>query len=285
MNMAQFALSLSFTFLFMIQIGFSQSPASLKVMTFNIRYDNPGDGEYSWEHRKERVTDILDFYQADVFGLQEALHHQVLYVENQLPNYRRVGVGRDDGQEEGEYSPIFFNTEILESIDQGTFWLSKTPDQPSKDWDAALPRIATWVTLRHLSTGDTLLVCNTHFDHRGETARLESAKLLKEKLPQIAENHPVILMGDFNSPPQSNPYQAIVKSDTFRDAKTISEKTSIGPEPTFSGFRVTSELDSDRIDHIFVSNPLKVLRHATISEEQNGSYPSDHFPVFAEIGW
>ncbi|MGD1890320.1 MAG: endonuclease/exonuclease/phosphatase family protein [Cyclobacteriaceae bacterium] len=254
-------------------------------MTFNIRYDNPGDAEHAWEHRKERVASILYFYNVDVFGLQEALHHQLIYLEEQFPNYERIGVGRDDGKEKGEYSPIFFNPSILESIDQGTLWLSKTPDKPSKDWDAALPRIATWILLRHISTKDTLLVCNTHFDHRGETARLESAKFLKEKLPQMAKNYPVILMGDFNSSPESEPYQTLVNGDTFLDAKKASEIPSIGPERTFSGFKVTPELTSDRIDHIFITSGLDVLRHATISEEQNGSYPSDHFPVFAELSW
>lgn len=279
------AFNLTIILFLIIQMGFSQTQPSLKIMTFNIRYDNPGDGVHAWNHRKERVANILHFYSADVFGLQEALHHQVAYIEEQFPDFKRVGVGRDDGREKGEYSPVFYNPSVLESLDQGTFWLSQTPNQPSKDWDAALPRIATWVLLRHLSSGDTLLVCNTHFDHRGERARLESAKLLKAKLPHLARTHPIVLMGDFNSSPESSPYQTLVQGTIFRDAKTSSSLTPIGPDPTFSGFVVTSELSSDRIDHIFVSNSLEVLRHATISEEQNGSYPSDHFPVFAEIGW
>ena len=283
--MIRLTLSLITTLFLMAQEGISQSTPSLKVMTFNIRYDNPGDGEHSWEYRKQRVTNILQFYNANVFGLQEALHHQVTYLEKQLPDLKRVGVGRDDGKEKGEYSPIFYDSDILESVEQGTFWLSKTPDKPSKDWDAALPRIATWVLLHHLSTGDTIFVCNTHFDHRGEDARLESARLLKNKLPQLAQNHPVVLMGDFNSSPESDPYKALVKGRNFLDAKLVSSHTSIGPEPTFSGFKVTPELDSDRIDHIFVSGSINVLRHATITEEQNGNYPSDHFPVYAEISW
>ncbi|MEM9834787.1 MAG: endonuclease/exonuclease/phosphatase family protein, partial [Bacteroidota bacterium] len=256
---------------------------TLKIISFNIRYDNPGDAEHRWDNRKERVVNLLKFYQADVFGLQEALHHQVTYVEEAFPYYRRVGVGRDDGGTKGEYSPIFYDTAQLQSIDEGTFWLSTTPDKPSKDWDAALPRIATWVSLRNKSTKNTILVCNSHFDHRGKVARLESAKLLQEKLPMLANGKPIVLMGDFNSAPNSAPYQVLNSGETLKDAYIKSNLSPVGPEQSFSGFVVTPDLPGERIDHIFVSPSLKVLRYAIISEEKNGAYPSDHFPVFAEI--
>lgn len=266
-------------------MSLSEPAATLNIMSFNIRYDNPGDGEHAWSHRKERVANIIHFYGADIFGLQEALYHQVQYIEGQFPDYQRVGVGRDDGKLNGEFSPIFFNTTILESIEQGTFWLSQTPNRPSKDWDAALPRIATWVLLRHLPTSDTLLFCNTHFDHRGEEARKQSAQLLVEKLPELAGNYPIILTGDFNLPPSSEGIQTMSDSRILRDAKLASQTEAIGPEPTFGGFEVTSQIPGQRIDYIFISNQLQTLRFATITEEQNGSYPSDHFPVFAEISW
>ncbi|MEO0334695.1 MAG: endonuclease/exonuclease/phosphatase family protein, partial [Bacteroidota bacterium] len=219
---------------------------TLKVISFNIRYDNPGDGEHRWDNRKERVVNLLKFYQADVFGLQEALHHQVTYVEEYFPNYRRVGVGRDDGNTKGEYSPIFYDTTRLQNIAQGTFWLSTTPDKPSKEWDAALPRIATWVILQNKSTGDKVLVCNTHFDHRGDIARLESAKLLQKKLPTLADDASVILMGDFNSDPDSAPYQALNDGNNLVDAYVSSELPPVGPEKSFSGFVVTPDLPGDR---------------------------------------
>jgi len=262
----------------------STEPATtVKIISFNIRYDNPKDGEHRWDNRKERVVNLLKFYQADVFGLQEALHHQVTYVEEYFPNFRRVGVGRDNGKEAGEFSPIFYNGDLYESKAEGTFWLSTTPDKPSKDWDAALPRIATWVFLQNKSTDSNVLICNTHFDHRGETARIESAKLLVRKLPELAQNAPVILMGDFNSDPQSAPYQVLSGSEKMEDAWERSEMLPIGPVKSFSGFVVTPDLPGDRIDHIFVSPSLEVSRMAIISEERNGAYPSDHFPVFAEI--
>ena len=270
-------------FFSLLVMSCAEPSPTLKVISFNICYDNPGDSEHRWDNRKERVVNLLKFYQADVFGLQEALHHQVTHVEEHFPNYRRVGVGRDDGKMKGEYSPIFYDTTKLQSIDEGTFWLSTTPEKPSKDWDAALPRIATWVILQKKSTEENILVCNTHFDHRGEVARLESAKLLQKKLPALADGTPVILMGDFNSDPDSAPYQALNDGNNLVDAYVSSELPPVGPEKSFSGFVVTPDLPGDRIDHIFVSPSLKVLRYAVISEEKAGSYPSDHFPVFAEI--
>ncbi|WKN43368.1 endonuclease/exonuclease/phosphatase family protein [Tunicatimonas pelagia] len=267
----------------LLTMSFVEPSSTLKVITFNIRYDNPQDGEHRWDNRKERVVNLLKFYQADIFGLQEALHHQVTYLEENFSDFSRVGVGRDDGKEAGEYSPIFYNNTIFESTGEGTFWLSTTPNMPTKDWDAALPRIATWVMLRNRSTSDTILVCNTHFDHRGDTARQESAKLLASKLPELASNIPIILMGDFNSNPQSAPYRIIDESEALQDAWKKSELPPVGPEKSFSGFTVTPDLPGDRIDHIFVSASLKVSRMAIISEERGGTYPSDHFPVFVEI--
>ncbi|MGB3588713.1 MAG: endonuclease/exonuclease/phosphatase family protein [Tunicatimonas sp.] len=264
-------------------ISSTKPAATVKIISFNIRYDNPKDGEHRWDNRKERVVNLLKFYQADVFGLQEALHHQVTYVEEHFPNFRRVGVGRDDGKEAGEYSPIFYDADLYESTAEGTFWLSTTPNMPSKDWDAALPRIATWVLLRNRLTRDSLLICNTHFDHRGGTARLESAKLLDRKLLELASDAPVILMGDFNSNPESTPYKTLNESENLADAWNKSVLPPVGPEKSFSGFAVTPNLPGDRIDHIFVSPSLDVHRMAIISEEKNGAYPSDHFPVFAEI--
>lgn len=269
----------------LLSMGFTEPAPHINVMSFNIRYDNPGDGEHAWSYRKERVVNLIQFYQPDVFGLQEAVHHQVTYVEDHFPNYNRVGVGRDDGKEAGEYSPLFVNKETFEIIDHGTFWLSRTPDEPSKDWDAALPRVATWALLRHSATGDTVLACNTHFDHRGVEARLESAKLLREKLPEMGKQYPLILMGDFNSTPTSEAYKVLVKSENWSDAYLESQIPPIGPNRSSSGFVVTPEKQGNRIDYIFVNDQVNVHRYAIISEEREGSYPSDHFPVFAEISW
>ena len=163
--------------------------AGLRMMSYNIRYNNPGDGVRAWDRRKEEVAALIRFYEPDVLGLQEVLHGQLLYLEEQLPEYGRVGVGRDDGKQAGEYSPVFYRKNQLELLNHGTFWLSETPDQPSVGWDASMERIATWGQFRRKNKGDTVWCVNTHFDHRGEQARQESAQLIRRWIKKHAANH------------------------------------------------------------------------------------------------
>lgn len=189
--------------------GAATPSASLRAVTFNIRYDNPNDGVHTWLNRRDRVAQLLREFDADVIALQEALKHQLDFLQSELPGWTFVGVGRTDGDESGEFSPVGFRTDRFELIDWGTWWLSPTPEHPSRGWDAALPRIATWVRMRDVESDLTSLVVGTHFDHRGEVARLESARLLAAKL---ADEPHVILMGDFNAPPDSPPHRALVPS-------------------------------------------------------------------------
>ena len=272
----------------LVGVAFNQKPmaeSTLRVMSYNIRYDNPEDGRNAWSQRKERVANLIRFYQADLIGLQEVLYRQLTYLEGQLDGYGRIGVGRDDGKQKGEFSPIFYAQEKLELLDNGTFWLSETPDRPSVGWDASMERIATWGQFRYRATGDTVFFFNTHFDHRGEQARQESAQLLRQRINKQANNYPVILTGDFNSDPQSVPYQLLTDDKDLRDALTISEIPPVGPDRSFSGFDVTDSLPGERIDYVFVTPQFSVQRHAIITSFSNGHFPSDHLPVVADLMW
>ena len=261
------------------------SPSTLRVMSYNIRYDTPDDGRNAWSHRKEKVANLIRFYQADLIGLQEALYRQLTYLEGQLEGYGRIGVGRDDGKQQGEFSPILYAQDQLELLDNGTFWLSETPERPSVGWDASMERIATWGQFRYRSGGDTVFYFNTHFDHRGEKARQESAQLLRKKIDEYASNHPVIVTGDFNSDPASVPYQRMTHDGGLRDAKVVSETPPIGPDQSYSGFEVTDSLPGKRIDYVFVGPSVHVRRYATITSFSDGHFPSDHLPVVADMDW
>ena len=263
----------------------AMSETSLRIMSYNIRYDNPGDGINAWGKRKERVASLIQFYQADLIGLQEVLYGQLTYLEEQLAGYGRIGVGRDDGKQKGEFSPIFYSQEKLELLDQGTFWLSDTPDRHSVGWDASMERIASWGQFRHKASGDTVFFFNTHFDHRGQQAREESARLLLQTVAEQASGYPVFVTGDFNSDPQSVPYRLLTKNQMLRDAKNISAIPHVGPERSYSGFEVTDSLPGERIDYVFVGPDVRVARHAIVTSFGLGYYPSDHLPVVADVEW
>ena len=263
----------------------SMSDIQLSVMTYNIRYANPEDGRNAWQYRKEEVSHLIQFYGADLIGLQEVVYEQLMYLEDELTDYGRIGVGRDDGKQSGEFSPIFYAQEKLVLLDQGTFWLSETPERPSVGWDAAMERIATWGKFRHQASGDTLFFLNTHFDHRGENARRESARLIRHWIGQQARDKPIIITGDFNANPTSEPYRIMTGDGQLNDAMEVSQRSSVGRLGTFSGFAVTPKLPGERIDYIFASSDIQVLRHQIVSSHRTGYYPSDHLPVFAELRW
>ncbi|HDR88016.1 MAG TPA: endonuclease/exonuclease/phosphatase family protein [Bacteroidetes bacterium] len=175
--------------------------SSLTVMTFNIRLDTPADGDNAWPYRKEMAASMVRFHRADVAGLQEVLHHQVTQLDSLLQDYARIGTGRDDGARNGEYSPIFYNKEKLECLQNGQFWLSENPGTPGIGWDAACPRIVTWGKFRNRHNRKTFYHFNTHFDHVGQTARRESARLIKRKIQEIAGDAPVVSYRRFQFPP------------------------------------------------------------------------------------
>lgn len=262
----------------------SSAASSVNVLSFNIRYNNPDDGEHAWPNRKGMVASVVRFHAADLIGMQEVLRSQIDDLTVLLPNYSWYGVGRNDGKNSGEFSPIFYRRDRFQLLDSGEFWLSRNPDQiGSKSWDAALPRIATWVKFRDRESKQEFIHLNTHFDHRGEVARARSAELILDRLKTLSGNMPVVVTGDFNVPPESEAYATM--TSMLVDSKLESVSEPHGPEGTFGGFTVKVGDTGDRIDYVFVAEGTKVLRYAALSDQWDGRYPSDHLPVLAEIIW
>lgn len=261
----------------------------LRIMTFNIRLNTPDDGPNQWSYRKDMAASMIRFHDADIAGLQEALKDQVDDLAARLPEYGWFGVGRDDGREAGEYMAVFYRSDRVQVLEQSTFWLSETPDSVSKGWDAACFRVVTWGRFEDKRTGKVFYLFNTHFDHIGETARRESVKLLLKRVVLTAGPDPVIVTGDFNSPPGSEPYQVITQglpggeAAGLIDTKNVARFPHHGPEATFRGFSPAESPDDKPIDHIFIKNRVRVVFHGTLSDTFDGKFPSDHMPVLAEV--
>ena len=273
---------MKFTFLFMSLIfGLNSLPAQeIAIMTYNIRMATESDGADAWSKRKEFLTSQVLFYAPDVMGVQEALPEQMEYLAKNLTGYKHVGVGRE-GENKGEFSALFYNAKKLEVLESNTFWLSTTPEKISTGWDAALPRICTYALFQDKETETRFWVFNTHFDHVGVEARKYSAQLILDKIKELNTlNYPVIVTGDFNLEPDSEPI-AVLENELNDTAKT-SLSGSFGPEGTFNGFQFDEPV-TRRIDYIFTgkTSPVKVLKHATLSDSKNLHYASDHLPVYA----
>jgi len=269
-------------FLFLLLIPVTLLSQQMNVISYNIRYNNPNDGQNAWPNRVEMVNGLFRFHDPDIFGLQEALYEQILDIQNGLPGFEWFGVGRDDGDKAGEFSPIFFNKSKFILLKKGTFWLSETPEKPGLGWDAACNRIVTWGRFQSKVTGKQFLVFNTHFDHRGVEARKNSALLIEEKIKEIVndKNLPVILTGDFNLTPDQEPI--ILLKKYLEDSYDVSEEPRYGPEGTFSGFKIDADLDR-RIDYVFVQGEIKVLEYAVLTDNKDKLTPSDHLPVFVRV--
>ncbi|MEP7320145.1 MAG: endonuclease/exonuclease/phosphatase family protein, partial [Panacibacter sp.] len=259
-------------------IAFAQSP--LNVMTFNIRYNNTEDSLNAWPYRKDIVASQVLFYNVHLLGVQEALNDQMMDLQERLQQYKTFGGGRDDGKTKGEFSAIFYDTARLQKLDGAMFWLSQTPTVPgSKGWDAAITRMVTWCKFKDLKTKKIFFAFNTHFDHIGKIARAESAKLVLQKVKEIAQDVPVIFTGDFNATPSDEPIKIITGAanpDHLTDSKAVSQTPHYGPSGTFTGFE-SKEKSNEPIDHIFIKNHVRVLKHATLSESWQGRFSSDHF--------
>jgi len=254
---------------------------NIEVMTFNIRYDNPDDGMFSWDSRREMVFWLIEKYDPDILGIQEALESQMNELDTALSAYRWSGVGRDDGECLGEYVPVFFKKDRFMLADEGQFWLSETPETPgSKGWDAACTRMVSWIKLLEISSGYEYYVFNTHFDHVGTQARLNSARLLTDSIRHIASLKPVIIMGDLNSAPESDPLNVL--SELFSDSRMLAVKTDSASATTYVGFPADLTR-GDIIDHIFISPHFGVEEYEIISDNAGGFFPSDHLPVRASL--
>lgn len=257
----------------------AQEPVEL--ITYNIRMNTPDDGEHAWYYRKDNVAALFRFHRADIFCIQEALPEQMDDLEEALPEFTYEGVGRDDGRREGEFSAVFYKQNRFKKLDGGTFWLSETPETCSFGWDAVCRRICSWVKLEDLVTGKVFCVFNTHFDHRGEVARMESAHLILQKIEEIADDiGTVVLCGDFNLSPDSGPISMI--QSRLQDAFQVSVQPPYGSVATFRGFTY-DDSPGDRIDYVFVSGDLKVLRYGGLTDSRNRSFFSDHLPVLVTL--
>lgn len=265
--------------------------ASLDVMSFNIRYNNPGDSLDAWPERSQDVATLIRYHAPHAVGLQEALRGQLDDLARALPEYAWLGEGRSREERGNEYSAILYRRDRLRVVESGTFWLSETPDAAfSRGWDAALERIATWARFEVLGAeagpgggrvAARFVHLNTHFDHRGEQARLESARLIAAWTKANAGDDPVVVTGDLNTLPGSPPVAALTETGLL-DAFTATSTPHYGPTGTWNGFRAI-EVDR-RIDYIFVDARVRVEAHAILPGiRPNGRFASDHLPVLAHI--
>jgi endonuclease/exonuclease/phosphatase family metal-dependent hydrolase len=257
----------------------AQKKQPINIISYNIRLNVKSDGINAWPNRKDNVKALVKFYDADILCVQEALPDQF---DDLLANsdFDVVGVGRDDGKRKGEFSAIYFNKNRFTKRDGGTFWLSLTPEVPSKGWDAALNRICSWVKLYDKSNKKEFIVFNTHYDHVGVQARIESAKLIKQKIQEIAPKLPVVFTGDLNVTPET---EAIATIKSFLiDTKEITIEPPYGPTGTFNSFKWDSPL-KDKIDYVFVNKAFKVQKFAVLSDSKDQRYYSDHLPVFVRL--
>ena len=255
------------------------------AMTYNIRLDLASDGANAWPHRRDLVAALIRHEAPDLLGIQEVLVGQKRDLEQALPEFQMVGIARDDGREKGEFSPLAFRRDRFDLVDSGTIWLSETPSVPSKGWDAAYPRIATWALLRDRRTRRSIRVVNTHFDHVGVLARHQSAALLLRWLGEGAwASLPTILMGDFNSAPDGSAYLqfADTQRSGLRDSRLISRAPAYGPPGTFNAFKIDSDAATP-IDHIFVSSAFGVEAYSVVTQHWGGRLPSDHYPVIVDL--
>lgn len=251
----------------------------INAMTYNIKYDNVNDTINNWNDRKAAMVDLLKKYNPEFIGMQEVLLRQLKYLDESMPNHKYIGVGRDDGKQKGEFSPILFDENKFQILNSNTFWLSKTPDRISVGWDASMERICTYGLFQNKVSKEKVWVFNTHFDHIGTKARKKSAKLILKKIAQLnREKLPVILMGDFNLKPEERPIHSIQKK--MDDGFKISKSPKKGPKGTFNGFDVNDPMER-RIDYIF-SKGFEVKNYEHIDERlSNGKHISDHLPVMA----
>lgn len=294
----------------LLVVAMVMNAQNLFVGTYNIRNNSDnGDREKGngWERRLGVICGQINFEQPDIFGTQEVLHGQVLDLKAGLPGYDYIGVGRDDGKEEGEYECVWYNTERLRLLDKGNFWLSETPDRPGLGWDAACVRICSWgkFSVKGEKKGKTFYYFNLHMDHVGIVARREAAKLIVRKIREIAGDSPVVVTGDFNVDQKNEIYTIFTESGILKDSYEAAEQR-FAENGTFNSFKPELKTDS-RIDHIFVSPSTQVKHYAVMTnmywtEVENANSQkghdapqeinfkrhqirttSDHYPVWAKI--
>lgn len=257
-----------------------KSNKEIIVAAYNLRMDTSSDGINAWPNRKEDVKALVQYHEFDIIGTQEGFKHQLEGLL-EIPGFAYIGGGRDDGKDAGEHSAIVYKKERFQVLDSGDFWLSEAPDKPGLGWDATCcNRIASWAKFKDKQSRKQFYVFNVHFDHQGVVARRESAKLMQQKIKEIAKDEPVILTGDFNSTPETE--QIVLLSAFLNDAYTVSKMPPYGPVGTFNSFQFTAPYEK-RIDYVFVSDHFEVRKYAALTDSKEQRYPSDHIPVVATV--
>lgn len=253
----------------------------VRVMSLNVRYENTGDGENVWANRRDRMGEAINFYDVDILGTQEVLNSQVEDLKKRLPDYSMLGVGREDGKTKGEYCALWYKPERFSVSRSGCFWLSETPDQPSKGWDAACERTVTWAILYDKVAQKEILALNTHLDHMGEKARSEGVKMVLDKVKELASGRPVVVTGDFNATPESSVIRTLINgglSHTRDVAKTV-----YGPDWSWHDWQGYDYPSRGLIDYVFVQNGFDVKSYGVCAETKDGKYLSDHCPVLVTL--
>ncbi len=256
---------------------------SMNIATFNLRLDLESDGENAWPHRKEMVKDLIRFHEFDICGTQEGFAHMLKGIA-ELENYAYTGVGRDDGEEAGEHSAIVYRTDRFTLLDNGDFWLSQTPEEPSYGWEAEYKRICSWAKFKDNNCDKEFYFFSVHYDHIAKEARRESSKLMLERVKTIAGDHTFFVTGDFNATPDSEPMQIIYDAGWWYDSKGLSQLPPYGPEGTFQAFRIDAQ-PKERIDYIFVSEGVGVDKYGVLTDMRYGRFPSDHFPIMIRVNY
>jgi len=263
------------------------SECQIRCGTFNIRLQNDGDEKagYGWSVRRDRVANYIKTNQIDVVGMQEVLHTQLEDLLQRLPEYDYVGVGRTDGKEKGEYSPVFFLKDRFKVLEKGNFWLSETPDVAgSKGWDAALERIASYAKLKDKATGKVFMAVNTHFDHVGVVARRESAKLIMKKIREIVGKRPAVVTGDFNVSEEDETYTTMTTNEfRMNDSYHLTPKHT-GTNYTWHNFCKLPLSRREKIDFIFITPTISV-KQTHIEEPNTEAMLSDHNPHWADLAF
>lgn len=271
-----------FHFLFLCGMLTPPAQKSLNIMSYNIRYDITTANASPWTERHSAISSQIKRFHADIIGMQEVLVHQRDQLLVDLPGFVSIGVGRDDGINAGEFAPIFYRKARFQLLNSATFWLSPTPELPSKGWDAALNRICTYAHLVDIQSKDTFWVFNTHFDHVGEIARMKSSELILQKMKEVTKetSQAVIFCGDLNLN-DDHPTIAFLQSQ-LKDALLEAKHMKTNMNRTFNNFDLNTPA-SKRIDYIFTNKKISVQSFETIVESFGVSYPSDHFPILAKL--
>ena len=276
MQLILFVLS-SFSFIY-----FSSNTVNLEVMSYNIRYDNSKDGKNQWSFRKQTLINYFLKNSPGIIGMQEVLHNQLTDLSTSMKEYDYIGVGREDGKKKGEYSPILYQKSKYKALKSSTFWLSKTPDKISVGWDAALERICTYALFEDRNTKKQFWVFNTHFDHIGRVARVESVKLILNQISTLnPKNQPTLVTGDFNLTPETNPIKIL--QSKFQDIMSHLNSNNLC-YGTYTGFDTTKNA-TRRIDYIFQKGfNVKTSKHLWIKTPKD-LWASDHHPVFLKCSF